>query len=141
MVDPRCSYCIKIPFLTPGREDTLHLFTQCPAIAHWKDVLLNLLITTKNLGILSDSFIFLGSPSESSNIMFFNNTLIFIYINLIYRLRNIREIKDAADFLSRVGTMLECFMSSDSKLSKNIKYLVKRFSSNLILSKLSEDIT
>ena len=137
-IDERCSYCRLIPFLTPSRETSSHLFTQCENLTHIYDFLLDILACpeSSNLSILTESH------SNNSLDNFLDNILISLYIHFTNTNRLPSKIPSLEKFNRFLGSAIEtCALSSRKiaiQLTNGIKNRRNNFFSTISLERVKE---
>ena len=122
-IDPRCSYCKNIPFLVAWREDAKHIFGFCPSLTNWRDLLSQALYLKISDEYPIQSYIFLGAPFDKPQIMFYNNIIILVYINIIYQKRFSFNASLNIDFLGLLKSNIEFFSYMSPKFKRSINLL------------------
>ena len=128
-VDPRCSYCKKIPYFPAYREDPFHLFVNCPTIATWREALCKIYASLPDTELLP-STIFLGSQPSTNDIMLFNNTISLIFINYVFSNRARRGIASKPDMITEIRSRVDFYAKTWSRLRKSLFLVRRRFPEN-----------
>ena len=134
--DPRCSYCLKIPYLPAWKEDPFHLFGSCPATSHYRCSLKSILISDLTENDTFFAQIFLGSFPDNLRVMSYNNNVILAYVILIFEQRLSSKIDSSSEFTEKLRATVESFCSTNLKLVRNISVLKKTYN-NYFLSNIS----
>ena len=126
--DPRCSFCLRTPYLPAAKETAYHIFVSCPSIEFWKTTLFDCLLYT---GTFPDpSIIFLGCPPASKEIMLFNNLIILLFVNIVYYNRSNYRMSLSTDISHVLKEEAELMVLISPRLRGTVSRLKRKFTDN-----------
>ena len=112
---PACNLCISYNFLPPPKEYGTHMIIHCPVIVRLRKNFINELnINSQNQDITELTMC--GSTDPSPSKRFSINTLLMLFNFILYKKRNIPNIKIQTDcILNEISTMLSILRENSSQ--------------------------
>lgn len=120
-IDSRCTFCLKAGQWVCYKESYSHTFTQCPELAHIRQILLDIDLFEVNI---SENNILFGSPKGQTFAVEYFNMLLIAYVNFILLEKGKKVLPSYNTFIE----YLEVFFSNAARSNSRARHFLSKVS-------------